>query len=48
MVYDCKRIPYQIDRRLTCFAGPDYDASISIRLHFEPEDYINMGIPILM
>ena len=36
--YDCKRIPYWIDRRLTCFAGPEYDASISFGLPFEPED----------
>ena len=35
--YDCKRIPYWIDRRLTCFARPEYDASISFGLTFEPE-----------
>ena len=31
------RIPYRIDRRLTCLAGPDYDATISFGLSFEPE-----------
>ena len=29
MLYDCKRISYRIDRRLTGLAGPDYDATIS-------------------
>ena len=29
VLYDCKRIPYWIDRQLTCFAGPEYDACIS-------------------
>ena len=38
MLYDCKRISYWIDRRLTGLAGPDYDATISIGLPFEPED----------
>ena len=32
------RIPYRIDRRLTCLAGPHYDATISFGLSFEPED----------
>ena len=36
--YDCKRIPYRIDGRLTCFAGHEYDASISFGLPFESED----------
>ena len=38
MLYDCKRISYRIDRRLTGLAGPDYDAPISFGLPFEPED----------
>ena len=38
MLYDCKRISYWIDRRLTGLAGPDYDAPISFGLPFEPED----------
>ena len=38
MLYDCKRIPYRIDRRLTGLAGPDYDATVSFGLPFEPED----------
>ena len=38
MLYDCKRIPYRIDRRLSGLAGPDYDAIISFGLPFEPED----------
>ena len=38
MLYDCKRISYRIDRRLTGLAGPDYDATISFGLPFEPED----------
>ena len=38
MVYDCKRISYWIDRRLTGLAGPDYDATISFGLPLEPED----------
>ena len=37
MVYDCKRISYWIDRRLSGLAGPDYDAPISFGLPFEPE-----------
>ena len=38
MIYDCKRISYWIDRRLTGLAGPDYDANISFGLPLEPED----------
>ena len=38
MLYDCKRISYRIDRRLTGLAGPEYDATISFGLLFEPED----------
>ena len=38
MVYDYKRIPYWIDRRLIGFAVPDYDATISFGLPLEPED----------
>ena len=38
MLYDCKRIPHRIDRRLSGLAGPDYDATISIGLPLEPED----------
>ena len=38
VLYDCKRIPYRIDRRLTGLAGPDYDATISFGLPIEPED----------
>ena len=38
MVHGTHRIPYWIDRRLTGLAGPDYDATISIGLPFEPED----------
>ena len=38
MLYDCKRISYWIDRRLTGLAGPDYDATISFGLPLEPED----------
>ena len=38
MLYDCKRISYWIDRRLSGLAGPDYDATISIGLPLEPED----------
>ena len=38
MLYDCKRISYWIDRRLTGLAGPDYDDTISFRLPIEPED----------
>ena len=38
MLYDCKRISYWIDRRLTGLAGPDYDAPISFGLPIEPED----------
>ena len=38
MLYDCNRISYWIDRRLSGLAGPDYDATISFGLPFEPED----------
>ena len=38
MLYDCKRISYWIDRRLTDLAGPDHDAPISFGLPLEPED----------
>ena len=38
MVHGKNRIPYRIDRRLTGLAGPDYAATISFGLPFEPED----------
>ena len=38
MVHGKNRIPYWIDRRLTGLAGPDYAATISFGLPFEPED----------
>ena len=38
MLYDCKRISYRIDRRLSGLAGPDYAAPISFGLPLEPED----------
>ena len=38
MLYDCKRISYWTDRRLAGLAGPDYGATISFGLPFEPED----------
>ena len=38
MVHGENRIPYRIGRRLTDLAGPYYDATISFRLPFEPED----------
>ena len=38
MVRGKNRIPYWIDRRLTGLAEPDYDATISFGLPFEPED----------
>ena len=38
MVHGENRILYWIDRRLTGLAGPDYDATISFGLPFEPED----------
>ena len=38
MVHGKNRIPYWIDLRLTSFAGPDDDATISFGLPFEPED----------
>ena len=38
-VYDRNRIPYVIGPRLTCFAEPAFDATISCGLSFEPEAY---------
>ena len=38
MVHGKNRIPYRIDRRLTGLAGPDYAATISFGLPYEPED----------
>ena len=38
MVRGENRIPYWIDRSLTGLAGPEYDATISFGLPFEPED----------
>ena len=38
MVHGKNRIPFWIDRSLTGLAGPDYDATISFGLPFEPED----------
>ena len=38
MVHGKNRIPYWIDRSLTGLAVPDYDATISFGLPFEPED----------
>ena len=38
MVHGKNRIPYWIDRRLTGLAGPDYGATTSFGLPFEPED----------
>ena len=38
VLYDCNRISYWIARRLTGLAGPDYAATISFGLPFEPED----------
>ena len=38
MVHGENRISYRIDRRLTGFAGPEYDATISFGLPYEPED----------
>ena len=38
MVHGKNRIPHRIDRRLSGLAGPDYDATISFGLPFEPED----------
>ena len=37
MVHGENSIPYRIDRSLPGLAGPDYDATISFRLPFEPE-----------
>ena len=48
MLYDCKRISCWIDRRLTGLAGPDYDATISFGLPFEPEDWPIWEIPVKM
>ena len=33
------RIPYRIDQSLTGLVGPDYDATVSFGLPFEPEDF---------
>ena len=38
MVHGENRIPYWIDRSLTGLAGPEYHATISVGLPFEPED----------
>ena len=38
MFHGKNRIPYRIDRRLTGLAGPEYAATISFGLPFEPED----------
>ena len=38
MVHGRNRIPYRIDQRLSGLAGPDYIATISFGLPFEPED----------
>ena len=38
LVHGKNRIPYRIDRRWTGLAGPDYNATISLGLPFEPED----------
>ena len=38
MVHGKNRIPYWIDRRLNGLAGPEYHATISFGLPFEPED----------
>ena len=38
MVHGKNRIPYRIDRSLPGLAEPDYDATISFGLPFEPED----------
>ena len=38
MVHGEHRIPYRIDRSLPGLAEPDYDATISFGLPFEPED----------
>ena len=52
MVHGKNRISYWIDRRLTGLAGPDYDATISFGLPFEPEDSqygkyrITLGLPL--
>ena len=46
VLYDCKRISYRLDRRLTDLAGPDYDATISFGLPIEPEDSQYGKIPV--
>ena len=38
MVHGKNRNRYRIDRRLTGLVGPDYDATISFGLPFEPKD----------
>ena len=38
MIHGKNRIPYRVDRRLAGLAGPEYHATISIGLPFEPED----------
>ena len=38
MFHGKNRIPYRIDWRLTGLAGPEYHATISFGLPFEPED----------
>ena len=38
MVHGKNRTPYRIDRRLTGLAAPDYDATFSFGLPFEPVD----------
>ncbi len=38
MVHGKNRIPYRIDWKLTGLAGPDYNATISLGLPFEPEN----------
>ena len=46
MVHGKNRIPYRIDRRLTGLAEPDYDATISFGLPFEPGRLPIWGIPV--
>ena len=38
MIHGKNRIPYRVARRLAGLAGPEYHATISIGLPFEPED----------
>ena len=45
VLYDCKRISYWIDRRLTGLAGPDYDAPISVGAALLNLKTANMGNP---